>query len=338
MMRRWWLAGAACTLMLAGAPAIAGSQARAAIEHGVRDGLAGAAQTGQNVLLVCNGSRTPCPALPPGAGPYYKTVQSAVNAAKPGDWILIWPGVYHEKSAQWPTAGVWIQKPSLHIRGLNRNGVIIDGSNGTAGKPCPSAPALQDTNGGAGRDGIVVSKASGVTIQNLTVCDYLAGTGGHGNEIWWNGGDTSGKIGMSSYRGSYLTATSMYGPKDIHSTNLAQYGIFVSNAKGPGLIENSYASNMADAAYYVGACQQQCNTVLTHDYGTNSALGYSGTNAGGRLVITRSTFVGNRTGLAPNSLNNDDAPPPQNGLCPGSKTKSCLVIEGNLIAGNNNAN
>src|SRR5262252_2379757 len=135
MMRRWWLAGAACTLMLAGAPAIAGSQARAAIEHGVRDGLAGAAQTGQNVLLVCNGSRTPCPALPPGAGPYYKTVQSAVNAAKPG---------------------VWIQKPSLHIRGLNRNGVIIDGSNGTAGKPCPSAPALQDTNGGAGRDGIVV--------------------------------------------------------------------------------------------------------------------------------------------------------------------------------------
>ena len=46
-MRRWWLAGAACTLMLAGAPAIAGSQALAATAHGARDGLDGAAQTGQ---------------------------------------------------------------------------------------------------------------------------------------------------------------------------------------------------------------------------------------------------------------------------------------------------
>src|SRR5215467_2585668 len=128
MMRRWWLAGAACTLTLAGAPAIAGSQALAAAAHGARDHLtgapAGAAQSGHRVLLVCNGSPTPCPALPPGAGPYYKTVQSAVNAAKPGNWILIWPGVYHEKSAK-SAAGVLIQKPNLHIRDLNRNGVII---------------------------------------------------------------------------------------------------------------------------------------------------------------------------------------------------------------------
>jgi hypothetical protein len=336
-MRRWWLAGAACTLMLAGAPAIAGSQALAATAHGARDGLTGAAQTGPNVLLVCNGSPTPCPVLSSGAERYYKTIQSAVNAAKPGDWILILPGVYHEKSTQWPTAGVWIQKPNLHIRGLNRNGVIIDGSNGTASKPCPSAPALQDTNGGAGRDGIVVWKASGVTIQNLTVCDYLSGTGGHGNEIWWNGGDGSGKIGMGTYRGSYLSATSMYGPSDVHSPNLAQYGIFVSNARGPGVIARSYASNMADSAYYIGACRQVCHATMVRDTGTNSNLGYSGTNAGGPLVIKDSVFSNNRAGIVPNSLNNDDAPPPQTGACPGT-TKSCLFIEHNVIKNNNNPN
>jgi hypothetical protein len=28
------------------------------------------------------------------------------------------------------------------------------------------------------RDGIVVSKADGVSIENLTVCNYLAGPGG----------------------------------------------------------------------------------------------------------------------------------------------------------------
>ena len=335
-MRRLWLLGASFALMIAGVPALAGSQAFAAAApgHGVRHHWTGHAKA----LLVCNGSTVPCPALPLGGGKYYKTVQAAVNAAHRGDWVLIYPGVYHEKSTQWPTAGVWISKRDIHVRGLDRNHVIIDGSNGPASHPCPSSPKLQDTNGGVGRDGIVAYKASGVTIQNLTVCDYLAGSGGHGNEIWWNGGDGSGVIGMGAYHGSFLTATSMYGPKDIHSPNLAQYGIFVSNASGPGLISDSYSSNMADAAYYVGACQQQCNTRLTHDYGTNSALGYSGTNAGGRLVITHSAFVNNRTGLAPNSLNNDDTPPPQNGLCPGSTTKSCLVIKNNLIGNNNNAN
>jgi hypothetical protein len=95
---------------------------------------------------------------------------------------------------------------------------------------------------------------------------------------------------------------------------------------------------MADAAYYVGACQRQCNTTLSHDEGLNSALGYSGTNAGGRLLITASVFEFNRTGLAPNSLNNDDAPPPQDGRCLGSATLSCTKIIGNLIKDNNNAN
>jgi len=334
-MRRWWLVGAACALTLGGAPAIAGSQALAAAApaHGARDHLAGGTVGGPNVLLVCNGSTKPCR---PGAS-VFSTVQGAVDAANPGDWILIWPGVYHEKSTQWPTAGVWIQKPGLHIRGLDRDGVIIDGSNGTASQPCPSSPSLQDTNGGAGRDGIVVWKASGVTIQNLTVCDYLAGTGGHGNEIWWNGGDGSGVIGMGAYRGSYLSATSMYGPSDLHSPNLAQYGIFVSNARGPGVIGHSYGSNMADAAYYIGACQRVCNATMVSDTGTNSNLGYSGTNAGGPLVIKHSVFSNNRAGIVPNSLNNDDAPPPQNGACPGGTT-SCFFLEHNVIKNNNNPN
>jgi hypothetical protein len=326
MMRRWWLIGAACALTVGGAPALALATGAPV--------LAGAGQSGSasSVLLVCNGSTKPCP---PGTT-VFSTVQSAVDAASAGDWILIWPGVYHEKSTEWPTAGVWIQKPGLHLRGLDRNQVIIDGSNGTASKPCPSAASAQDTNGGAGRDGIVVWKVSGVTIQNLTVCDYLSGTGGHGNEIWWNGGDTTGKIGMAAYRGSYLSATSMYAPSDLQS-NLAQYGIFVSNARGPGVIEQSYGSNMADAAYYVGACQRQCHATLTRDTGTNSNLGYSGTNAGGPLVIKDSVFSSNRAGIVPNSLNNDDAPPPQNGACPGTTT-SCFFIEHNVIKNNNNPN
>jgi len=291
-----------------------------------------ATRTAPRVLLVCNGSVTPCPAT---RHHQYGTVQAAVDAAKPGDWILIWPGVYHENNPTWH-AGVWIGTRDLHIRGLNRNQVIIDGSKGTAAHPCPSAPSRQNF---AARDGIVVA-ASGVSLENLTVCDYLGLNGTGGNEIWWNGGDGSGKIGMGRYFGGYLTATATFRPRFVKGTqpvspHFAQYGIFVSNASGPGVITHSYASNMADAAYYVGACQRLCDALLAHDVGTNSALGYSGTNAGGRLVIRDSVFSRNRTGIAPNSLNNDDAPPPQDGRCPNTKT-SCTVIEHNLIIGNDN--
>lgn len=269
-----------------------------------------------------------------GAGSYYSTVQSAVDAARAGDWILIYPGVYHEKSVQWPTAGVWIDKPDLHIRGMNRDRVIIDGSNGTAAHPCPSAAGEQDFTP---RDGIVVWKASGVTIQNLTVCDYLSGSTGHGNEIWWNGGKGSGKIGMRSFSGSYLTTTSEYAPATGRA-GLAQYGIFAENARGPGLITNSYGSNMADSSFYVGACGRACDTTVAFDTGVNSGLGFAATNAGGRLVIRNSVFRLNHAGLAPNSANSDDGPPPQDGRCPGSAARSCTIIEDNVIQDNNNPN
>jgi len=194
-------------------------------------------------LLVCNGSTSRCPAVA-----HYTTVHEAVNVARAGDWVVIWPGVYHENGAG-HHAGVWVTVPDLHIRGLSRTGVIIDGSNGTASAPCPSSPALQDFTP---RDGIMVWKASGVTIQNLTVCDYLAGPGGKdGNQIWWDGGDASGQIDLDGFGGSYLTAMSMYHPADIHGQHLAQYGIYVGNAAGPGQItdwsENKTSAGQAAA-------------------------------------------------------------------------------------------
>jgi len=319
-MRRFLHVSAALAVVAGGAATFVGGQAFAG-QHTHRTPA---------VWLVCNGSTIACPPLK-----LLTSVQEAVNVAKPGDWVLIWPGVYHENTPKWH-AGVWVGTAGIHIRGLGRNSVIIDGSNGTAQHPCPSSPSLQNY---APRNGIEVV-ASGVSVENLTVCDYLGLNGKAGNEIWWNGGDGSGKVGMAGFSGSYLTATALYHPKFVKaspvSPHFAQYGIFVSNASG-GRITNSYASNMADAAYYVGACQQVCDTVLARDVGANSALGYSGTNAGGRLTIRDSVFAGNRTGLAPNSLNNDDAPPPQNGRCPHSKV-SCLVIHNNLVINNNNPN
>jgi parallel beta-helix repeat protein len=260
----------------------------------------------------------------------FSTIQAAVNAALPGDWILIAPGTYHEKGSA--DAGVLITTPGIHLRGMDRNGVVVDGTNPGFGT-CSSKPAAQDFSG---RNGIEIVQVDGVSVENLTVCNFLGDNyGNNGNEIWWNGGDGSGQIGMGSYSGAYLTASSTF--YQAGTPNVAQYGIFVSNAKGPGAITYSYASNMGDSAFYVGACAD-CNMVLRYVHAQNSPQGYSGTNAGGHLVLEDSEWDHNQSGIVPSSLANDDPPSPQDGACPDSPGKSCTLIQRNWVHDNNNPN
>jgi len=276
----------------------------------------------------------------------FQTIQSAVDAAHPGDWILVAPGDYHErgdytthKPSDKAGAGVLITTPDIHLRGLDRNAVVVDGTKPGA-RHCSSAANDQDLgpagpNGPLGRNGVEVFKASGVTVENLTACNFLGGSGGGGNQIWFNGGDGSGTVGLGRFAGNWLSATStFYGGTDAPA---ATYGLFSSNSKGPGIFDHTYASNMNDASYYIGACPD-CNQVLTHGHAQGSALGYSGTNSGGHLLIEHSEWDRNNTGIVTNSQNNDDAPSPQVGLCPGSTTRSCTVFRDNWIHDNNNPN
>src|SRR3954452_21426852 len=239
----------------------------------------------------------------------YKTIQSAVNAARPGDWILIAPGDYKE--------AVLIRKDGLHLRGMSRTGVIVDGTK--SGPACSSKPKDQNFKRGARGNGIEVFKADGVYIENLTVCNFL----GEGNQIWWNGGDGSGKIGMTSWYGSFLSATTTYFNRKKPQ---ATYGLFASNAKGPGRLTKSYASNMNDAAFYVGACHP-CRARLDHVEGEFNRLGYSGTNSSG-VTIQNSEFRQNFAGISTDSENNDDAPSPQLGS----------IFKNNFVHDNNTPN
>ncbi len=239
----------------------------------------------------------------------YKTIQKAVDAAHAGDWILIAPGDYK--------APVRITTNNLHLRGMSRTGVIVDGTK--SGPACSSKAKDQVFNRGDEGNGIVVDKANGVYIENLTACNFL----GEGNQIWWNGGDGSGKIGMSSWYGSYLSTTStFFDPKKPQAT----YGIFASNAKGPGVLSNSYGTNMNDAAFYVGACHP-CRATLNRLKGDYNTLGYSGTNSSG-VTIENSEFDQNFTGISTDSENNDDAPSPQLGS----------TFKNNYVHDNNNPN
>ena len=83
----------------------------------------------------------------------FPTITAAVAAAKPGDYILIGPGTYHE--------AINVTKPRLTIAGVDRNRVILDGQH-----------KLQDA--------IKVEGADDVTIENMTAMNYQE------NGFWWD--------------------------------------------------------------------------------------------------------------------------------------------------------
>jgi hypothetical protein len=99
----------------------------------------------------------------------YPTIQAAVDAAVPGQVILIAPGVYHE--------AVRVKTPGITLRGVDRNRVILNGN-----FLLPNAVEIESNN---------------VVVENMTAEHYV------GNGFYWDGGD--GPL-LSGYRGSYLTA------------------------------------------------------------------------------------------------------------------------------------
>jgi hypothetical protein len=306
------------------------------------------------VLLVGAYKRTRHGRLIPGE---YSSIQEAVNAAHEGDWILIGPGDYKQSSSQEMAGGegddragadIVIKTPNIHVRGMNRNTVMLDGTK--PGYPeCSSEEAAQylgtpEGSGYSGNNGIVVYKAPGVWLQNFSACNFLSGNLGGGDEIWFDGQQSSGRQEIGSWWGEYVSATSTYWGGTTKPS--ATYGVYTNNTYGPGLFEHAYASNMSDSGVYIGACPD-CNTVINHSQFEGNDLGYSGSNSGGHLTIENTEFDNNEEGVATTSQNNDDAPSPQEGLCPGGKENPspppgaqrndiCWVMIHNRIIENNN--
>lgn len=84
----------------------------------------------------------------------YPTIQSAVDAADPGDLVLVDRGVYHET--------VRVNTPGLTIRGVDRNEVIIDGE-------------FERFNG------VEVLFTDGVSVENMTAMNHTL------NGFFWSG-------------------------------------------------------------------------------------------------------------------------------------------------------
>jgi hypothetical protein len=139
-------------------------------------------------------------------------------------------------------------------------------------------------DGGDKRMTAITVHADGVALENMSAHNYL------GNVFYWE--DVNG------FRASYLTVWNTRG-----------YGIYSEGSTG-GLVDHDYVSGAADAAFYVGECNP-CSTTLTQLVAQLSAVGYSGTNASGGLVISDSLWDGNGAGILPNSYANEKKPPQQ---------------------------
>ncbi|MGX1757073.1 right-handed parallel beta-helix repeat-containing protein [Streptomyces lydicus] len=215
------------------------------------------------------------------------TISDAVSLARPGDLVLVAPGVYHES--------VKIGTARLTLRGASRDKVVIDGR-------------LQQPNG-------VVVAAPGVAVQNLTVKNNTqngvlvtgsakAAEGLPGRSGGYDTGDEPVTF-LKSFLVSYVTAT-----------RNGLYGIYAFSAQN-GVIEHSYASGGADSGIYVGQCKP-CHVVVRDNIAELNAVGYEGTNAGGDMYVVGNRLVGNRVGLTTDSDHQEKLLPQQRAVIAGN--------------------
>lgn len=128
--------------------------------HGAKSGdagMVGVVVVGDVAFEADSGKRLPAVAEPTGTirrvPEAYPSIQSAVDAATPGDLVLIEPGTYREE--------VTVTTPSLTIRGADRAAVVLDGE-------------FQRSNG-------LSIYADAVAVENLTVRGYTL------NGVLWSG-------------------------------------------------------------------------------------------------------------------------------------------------------
>jgi parallel beta-helix repeat protein len=184
----------------------------------------------------------------------FRTIQKAVDHAKKGSVVRVSPGVYHEAVA--------VKTRGLTIEGVDRFRTILNG---------------RDKK----ENGIFVSGAYGVKVQNLTVRNYK------GN-------------------GVFFDHSNHFAVKRVDSIKNRTYGIYAFGSYD-GVIKDSFGWGSGDSAFYIGQCLE-CSTLIEHVHAEKNFLGYSGTNATG-VVIRNSVFTHNGAGIVPNTLPSEQLGP-----------------------------
>jgi len=259
-----------------------------------------------------------------------QSIQAAVDRARPGDRVVVFPGVYHEAGSPCPD-----DPTTVCAVVVAQNGIALIGASR------PGHPVLLENAGGQA-DGIAVARrgASGAHCLGDRR-QRLAGAAVAGFTVTGFGRN-----------GIHLLCVDGWSLTDNVTENNGLYGLFPSHC-GAGTVHHNVASGAHDTGIYVG---QSHDVVETDNVAHDNVSGFEVENCE-RVVLHHNQAFGNTAGillfLSPgldvevsrdnvldgNSVHDNNALntcPPGDDVCLVPPGSGILVIggAGNVIAGN----
>jgi parallel beta-helix repeat protein len=238
-----------------------------------------------------------------------ESIQKAVDRAKPGDTVEVWPGTYKEM--------VVTDTPMLKITGRIVKGEwpVLDGENRR-------------------NDGIIVS-GSGFTVENLKIMNYK------GNGVTTQGAD------HVVFRRLVVENTGIYGIYPTRATNvlvedsvvsgIADAGIYIGMCRNVDVRRNEVFKNVAGIEI-----ENSTNTLVEENFAYNNAGGILVFTLPGLPVKRGENTILRRNTIISNNHENFGAPTSVVGALPSGSGVIVLagqkvVVEGNLIRDNKTA-
>ncbi len=208
----------------------------------------------------------------------FKTIQAAVDAARPRDIIRVSPGTYRE---------------SVLITTKNKSGIKLIGDPRKPRRVVLEQKGLRGsfkrfgTDNVRGQNAIQINGADGVTVDGFAAFHYKA------NGFF--------AVNVTGYTLTHLVAG--YG---------GAYGVYAFNSKG-GTMSSSEAFYNNDSGFYIGQTPPQSGRKLRSTIrkvkSWGNVLGFSGTNVK-YTTITDSDWYNNGLGIVPNALTSEKYYPP----------------------------
>jgi parallel beta-helix repeat protein len=243
-----------------------------------------------------------------------KSIQQAIDRAKPGGWIFVLPGTYRELAD--PVNGLNITKSGIHLVGLStkRQRVILENAGnqrtGIAAVPAdrtqcmnchtdmaPPFPLIEGADPHAMKS--TAPSIEGLLISGITIKNF-------------------------KNNGLFTEHVNHFAIVDVESVGNKNYGIFPTLSRN-GLISHSKASGSDDSGIWVETSE---NVRVTHNVVEGNVNGFEISNSE-NITLAHNVARGNSVGLASLFLpdifdNRDDA--------------TGYVVRDNLFVDNNRPN
>jgi parallel beta-helix repeat protein len=210
-----------------------------------------------------------------------RSIQDAVDKARPGGWVFVLPGVYHETADSMNGLNI---TQGIHLIGLSthRRKVVLENAggqrNGIAAVPAEHSDCMSCHSSLAppfdllpGVDASSMSDTPtiyGLTVAGITIKDF-------------------------ENNGFFARGVDGFAIVDVHSVGNKNYGIFPVSSKN-GIITRSSAVGADDSGIWVETSQ---NVKVTHNLVQDNVNGFEISNSDD-ILVAHNEVRGNTIGIA----------------------------------------